>query len=129
MSGEIDADVADAYRDTRRTIEKATNRELDQLELHTDARQWAVIAIIRSHDHPDYGEVTRRDESRGVLEFRLRLNHGDFLKGDRIQRAVAVIETLRRSTILMGDLGVSEADRRALSGVLDGLLGRLPQDC
>ena len=78
-SGEIQADVADAYRTARRVVENAVNEELRVTTLDGNIEEWAFLAIIRTQDHPDYNEIARRDARRKVLEFRLIISHREFV--------------------------------------------------
>jgi hypothetical protein len=121
MSGEIQADVADAYRVARKSIEEAVNQRLQAVKLSTPFQKWAFIAIIRAEDHPDYGEVKQKDTKRGVIEFRLKVEHQAFLNADAGHQKQLIIEALKRSVSMMAQMGVAEHDCGQLRGSLSEL--------
>jgi len=114
MSAEIDADVAQAYREARNVIEGLVNERLSRLALKTKCEKWAVIAIIRKDENPDYCEIRRYDTRRRVLEFRLKLNHSDFLSGNSQQQKALVLDLLKRTVGEMPGFQVMESDCRQL---------------
>ena len=119
ISGEITADVADAYRAARKQVEQSVNEALKSMALRTEMLKWAFIAIIRRDDHPDYREFTKRHLDRKVLEFRLKIDHDKFLVSPPEQQAAMIIEALNRSLQLMPEMGIEESDRAQLKAVLD----------
>ncbi len=126
MSGEIQADIAEPYRETRQTIEAEINRLLEGFTLPEAFEEWVFIAIIRQSDHPDYPELAKK--SRGaVLEFRLQISHDAFLRGTKSQRISLILAGLTRSVAFMETLGVSSRTQSLLNGVIKsaeiGLLG------
>jgi hypothetical protein len=120
MSGEVDADVAEAYRHARQFVEEMVNQRLQAREIDPAFGKWAVIAIIRREDSPDYNEVITKDRS-GTLEFRLKIDHGTFHKSDADIRRDLVAEMLNRSIDKMGSLGVPTGVMAALRDVLRGV--------
>ncbi len=78
VSSEADIDVAELYRDTRIFIEKQVNSNLDEITFDHDYDKWAFIVMIRdSKNWAD--EVAKRHIKRKVLEFRLKIDHNEFL--------------------------------------------------
>ena len=119
MSGEIMADVADAYRSARSAVVSGVNQRLKLLSLKTDFQEWAVIGIIRPDDLPDYHEIYKADTRRKVLEFRLKIDHSSFGTSDVLHQRMLVIEALKRSVQKMPEFGVEKQDCDQLMKVLD----------
>jgi len=118
MSGEIQADVADANRETRRIVQTEINRLLEGVVIADNIDQWAFIAIIRAAAHPDFDEVVQRTNRGKVLEFRLKIPHGAFLSATPNHRISLVLEALSRSVTLMSQLKVSADTQDALQKIL-----------
>jgi hypothetical protein len=96
LSGEVDSDVSTAFRSARNDVMEAANRAIRNLDVGP-VKEWAFIAIIRSVDSPLYPEVTtyrRRDSS---LEFRLKIDHGDFKRADDRGASLLMMAGLLRS--------------------------------
>ena len=66
-----------------------------------DYEEWAVITIILNENGPDYKEIVRRSIKNKVLEFRLKIDYYDFMKGDYNHKKKLVLEVLLRSLDLM----------------------------
>jgi hypothetical protein len=127
-SGEVQADVGNAYREAMKVIAAELNRLLDDLSFGEKAAQWAFIAIIRQEDSPDYDEVAKKSSRGKVLEFRLKIPHTEFLSANPSQRIALIFEALSRSVTLMGKLGVPTDTQSALRAILSRAehgLGRL----
>jgi hypothetical protein len=118
MSGEIEADIADAYRQARKKVESEVNRLLAEVSIAEKAKEWAFIAIIRKDDSPDYGEVVKKSSQGKEFEFRLKIPHAQFLAANPGQRVGLIFKALSRSVDLMGQLGVSTGTQKALREVL-----------
>lgn len=118
MSGEIQADVADAYREARNAIESEIDRLLEDVSLMEKAEKWAFIAIIRKEDSPDYDEIVKRSSRGKVLEFRLKIPHAQFLAASPNERIDLILKALCRSVKLMGQLDVSAETTDRLQAIL-----------
>lgn len=118
MSGEIQADIADIYRETRKSVEAEVNRLLSGISLPGTAEKWAVIAIIRAEDYPDYDEIVKKSSGGKVLEFRLKIPHAEFLLASPRQRTRLLFEVLLRSVERMRELGISADTRHVLRALL-----------
>lgn len=119
MSGEIDLSVSESFRETRKAVEASVNLKLMEAKTQIDGFiKWAFIAIIREEDSPDYDEVVKKDAKRGVLEFRLKLSHNEFLQADKKAKQLMLLSALNRSVDLMGNLGVSSDKRIDLRKLL-----------
>ncbi|SRR5258708_37815372 len=97
FSGEVQADVADAYRAVRKDVEAALNEALGDRTYGPQLTEWDLIAIIRRSDHPDFGEMTNYDRSDKSLEFRLKIDHGRFKEADELKRRRMLMECVLRS--------------------------------
>jgi hypothetical protein len=119
MSGEIQADVADAYREARKIVEVEVNRVLGEISVE-EAKEWAFIAIILDEESSTYGEIVKKKKSsRGTeLEFRLKIPHAKFLAASPGERISLIYKALSRSVSLMEQLGVSSDTQNALRAVL-----------
>lgn len=118
MSGEIQHDVAEGYRQARLVVQSKVNERLQRIRLNTNLDQWAFIGIIRPDDHPDYQEVKKFDKRHRTIEFRLKIDHAQFLSGSHAERIVLIIQALRRSVDLMNALGVDSDDIDKLKSIL-----------
>ncbi len=118
MSGEIDLDVSDAYRETRKHVEQIVNEKLSTISFSAPYEKWAFIAIIRHRSHPDYREIKKKDAKRRVLEFRLKIDHALFKAANQANREIILIDALERSVGLMEQFDVPLEDREALQSIL-----------
>lgn len=97
LSGEVQVDIADAYRAVRKEVEAALNEALGDRDYGPHVREWDFIAIIRELDHPDYDELKKYDRRDKSLEFRLKLNHEQFKAADELARRRMLMGALVRS--------------------------------
>lgn len=118
MSGEIQHDIAEGYRQARLVVQSKVNERLQRITLNTNVDQWAFIGIILPDDHPDYQEVKKFDKRHRTIEFRLKIDHAQFLSGSHAERIVLIIQALRRSVDLMNALGVDSDDIDKLKTIL-----------
>ena len=119
MSGEIDSDVANAHREARKFIQSEVNKLMQDVSLSTSVVTWVYIAIIRSEASSNYAEVVKFNSKDDSLEFRLIVDHGQFKRSDDQGKSLLIIESLKRSIKLMGDLSVSDNDRSKLDIIID----------
>lgn len=120
ISAEADIDVADKYRSVRQFIEQKVNEFLTTVCIENEFEKWAFIAIIRS-DQGWGTEVVKQHKKRKVLEFRLKIDHGDFLQGDFEQCVNLMKDSLLCSVKKMGGLDISVSDRKKLISALESL--------
>lgn len=118
MSGEIQHDVAECYRQARLVVQRRVNERLQQMTFKTDLDQWAFIGIIRPDDHPDYQEIKKFDRRHKTIEFRLKIDHGQFLSSSHEEHIAMIIQALKRAVDLMNSLGVDPDDIEKLKSVL-----------
>ena len=117
-SAETQADVGAAFARTIKPISAELNHLLADISFGGKAEQWAFIAIILPEENADYGEVVKKSSQGKVLEFRLKILHGEFLAATDADRGRLVLKTLLRSVELMAGLGVSTETQNALRSVL-----------
>jgi hypothetical protein len=106
-SGEIERDAFDPYRETMRAIASVILPPLEHVSFGNGAEQWAYLAIIRTDDHPDYGEVAKRTSKGKVLEFRLKIPYAPFVSGSHNDRIRLVLRSLSRCVSLMENLAIT----------------------
>lgn len=120
-SGEIDADVADSFREARKWVEAAINQLLSANDYGDGLDEWAFIAMInRPHIH-GYKEVAKLARNKREAEFRLRVSHDEFLAGGEAERKRLLLSALLRSITLMPTIGVADIDMDRLSADVGAL--------
>lgn len=125
MSGEVDLDVSDSYREARNAVEARINEKLSRITIEPSFDKWAFIGIIRKEDHPDYVEISKKDVRKRVLEFRLKINHDEFKNADPGKEQMMIMDALDRSLDLMTELSVPTSDRDALRSILTDVRSRI----
>jgi Immunity protein 44 len=118
ISGEIQDDVADSFRDARVAVEKKVNPLIEGTSLGAKTTEWAFIAIIRKEEHPYYNEVVKRSSRGKALEFRLKISHGEFASANPREQIHLLLRALGRSVTMMGKLDVPAETQSALKAVL-----------
>lgn len=110
-SGEIQADIGDAFRLARKEVEDAVNTAL-AADYGAGFTGWTLIAIIREVDDPSYAEVKRYRKKDG-FEFRLKLGHATFKAATAQQQRKLIADLVRRSIAEMRTLAAKnvECDR------------------
>ena len=116
-SGEVEADIGDAYREAMKAIDVVLNQLLERVSFGK-AEQWAFIAIIRKEDNPAYDELIKKSSRGKVLEFRLKIPHAEFFASNSRQRISLILKALSRSVTLMDQLGVSYDTQRIVQAAL-----------
>jgi hypothetical protein len=94
MSGELQDDVADQYREARKLVEGRLNERFKQSDYGKGLREWTFIAMLYPGEGPNYQEVRRYDRRGKSCEFRLKINHTKFRTADRDERAGLLCEAL-----------------------------------
>lgn len=115
MSGEVQADISDAYRNVRNRVEASLNLALNELSYGAGLQEWDFIAIIRNDDSPmEYGEVNRYDSRNKSCEFRLKINHAQFKTGNTQTRTSMLCDGLLRSLSMLESMNVPDLDVSSL---------------
>ncbi|MFH1373988.1 MAG: Imm44 family immunity protein [bacterium] len=117
IGGEIQADVADAFREARSFVERTVNKKIESRHYDTAFDDWDVIAILRDDDA--FEELTRLSKKKRDMDFRLRLGYREFKYGDANERRSMIFKMLCRSIEL---LATKVADRRGLESLLTDLI-------
>lgn len=112
------ADVTDAFRASRKTIEAKVNELLSKEILLPKIEKWAFIAIIRDTDNSTYDEVIKSSGRGKNLEFRLKVPYEQFKNGNDVERISLIFEALLRSVEKMSELGVQAEDRQLVADLL-----------
>lgn len=101
MSSEMQANIADAYRASRKEIEKEVNLFIKDKDYGVGIEKWSYIAIIMEEESDDYGEIIKYHKNRKDFEFRLKIPHNEFLLADSSKQKKLIYESLMKSVILM----------------------------
>lgn len=117
ISAELDEDVDDKFMDVSNMVSDKINERLQAHAFTSPWKSWDFISMIMS-DKDAYKEVVKKSKKDMSLEFRLKTDHGKFLKASRKQAALLLIEALGRSVDKMADLDVTEPDILALRAAL-----------
>lgn len=96
LSGEVQADASDGYMEAMKDVEAALNTGMGDLEI-PQLKSWDFIAIIRQLDSPTYNELKRYHSRDASLEFRLKIDHGEFVRADPLGARRLLMESLLRS--------------------------------
>ncbi|MBI3859562.1 MAG: hypothetical protein HY296_04905 [Thaumarchaeota archaeon] len=90
----VAADIADAFREARQEVEHALNNVFAKREYGPGLSDWAFIAMIYSAFDDFYPEVRKYRRSKSSCEFRLRIDHSQFARGDASARAGLICNAL-----------------------------------
>lgn len=108
MSGEIQLEAYDAYRQARAYIEKTVNEALSSEEFGESVKKLAYIAIIGAP--AEYEEVAKYSKRTAVLEFRLVVPIEQFIAASRSGQIEMICESLKRCAEMSEGLVPKEFD-------------------
>lgn len=111
MSGEIQDDVGDAFRQARNGVEQTINSDLSQRDYGPSVQKWALIPIILPREDERWGEIHKYDKRKKVVEFRLKIHHATFKAAASVGQKSMICACLLRSVDLFPRLNVSGFDR------------------
>jgi hypothetical protein len=114
MSGEIQANAADAYRQARKDVENVINDKLSRSDYGSGIQKWIYIAIIREEDSEDYGEIKKYTRRTKEVEFRLKIEHSKFTTAHSTEQKRLLFESLLRSIREMKELRIPDVDFQRL---------------
>ena len=115
MSGEIEGDVGDAYREVMNLVEEKMNEVFERKDYGSGLSEWAFIAMIFGEHSPDwYEEVRRYHRKDKSAEFRMKIDHAQFLSADRPGRLALLCEALLRSLQAMEEMKINDVDVSAI---------------
>jgi hypothetical protein len=113
MSGEVQADIADAYRFARRDVEQAVESALRERDYGAALARLSLISIILE-DESGFDEIKKYDKNKRQFEMRLKIPHQQFQAADAQFRRQMVAYTLLRAVKEMRALGVPGIDYERL---------------
>ena len=118
FSGEVDAKVADTYREVRKEVEGKLNTTLGNVEYGNSLLKISIIPIILGPAFSE-GRKERRliDYAERVADYRMFIDFDDFLVGSRETQTGLLVDNVLAA--------VDDIDRK-LKGGFDGQ--RLRQD-
>jgi hypothetical protein len=96
MSGEVMADVGESSRIAQNYLEFKINEIIENYSLGI-YEKWAVIAIILDNRGSNYPEVFKNHKSKKMIEFRLKIDHDEFLNASEQNKIVLIAKMLLRS--------------------------------
>lgn len=99
IGAEMEADVADSFRQSRSRVEGNINRVIQQRHYDLPFSSWDCIAILRDDTH--FEERTRYSPKRKDMDFRLRLDYKAFKAGTPSQQDAMIFDMLHRSLTLL----------------------------
>lgn len=117
ISAEIDGDVDEKHEVARKAVESAVNQRLKTHKFSSPWKSWDFISIIMS-ERDFYDEIARKSKKDKSLEFRLKIDHGKFLKASQKQANKLLLDALGRSVEKMAKMEVSEDDMEFLKTAL-----------
>ena len=115
ISGEIQSDVGDCYREAQNTIEAVLNQYVEGKDYGEGLKLWTYIAIILKPGFDEYyPEIKRYRKKKREVEFRLKINYKKFLKGNAETHLKLMAESVLRSFDLMRDMNIKDCDLERL---------------
>jgi hypothetical protein len=105
VGAEIQADVADYFRNARITVERAINNSLNQKEYAINLNSWDCIAVIR--DDSDFEDIIKYSPKKQEMDFRLKIDYQEFKMGSDQNREKLIFSMLQKSLELLREKGVS----------------------
>ena len=101
IGAELDADVADSFREARNRVEAAVNAVISPKDYTLPLNSWDCIAIVRGDDR--FTERVRYSAKTREMDFRLRIDHSAFNAATPCERASLIFAMLRRSIALLSE--------------------------
>ncbi|SRR5665213_2689127 len=110
MSGEIQGDVGDDFRMARTEIEKILGESVETYNSE-GVKEIALIPIIMKYEDPDFDEVKKYRKSKKELEFRLKINHATFRKGDMKMKKRLIFDLFIKCLNYSNEMKIKDFDR------------------
>lgn len=117
LSGEVQSDVADAFRPALVDVENALNEAFTDLDVGP-LKTWGFIAIIREAESPLYPEVRKYHKRDSSLEFRLVIEHDVFKRSDDVLARHLLMAALLRSVNYARKLAPAAVDLDRINQVM-----------
>jgi len=119
MSGENEGDIGNDARVARNVIEPVVNKFLESQIFFEKFEKWAFMSIILSEKFlPGFPEVAKISSKGKVLEFRVKISHGEFKMAAPLVQIEMTLDAMERSIDMMKNLKVSSESQRQLRVVL-----------
>ena len=106
MSGEVMADVVDAHREARTVIESQLNSFFADRQYGSGLAKLAFISIISSLGSPWFPEIRRYNKRTKTAEFRLAIDHEQFLNASPTKQQALLAQALLRAGQGLKDLNI-----------------------
>lgn len=90
-SGEIDSEIDEAFRSTRKTIEERLNAALAGNDYGTGVTKIAIIPIILGPRFPGHSERRLLQRSQHSADYRLHIEFESFRRGSQRTRELLLI--------------------------------------
>ena len=117
IGAELEADVADSFREARKRVENAVNRVILSKSYNLPLNNWDCIAIVRADKH--FAERVRYSGKSHEMDFRLCINHTEFKAANSPQQDKMIFIMLQRSLeLLAGKISSSAALKELQSDLL-----------
>jgi len=110
ISGEIQADVDDAFGPASIEVEGAINTSLKGTQYGQGFSRLCLIPMVLGPSGPDYKEIRRYDKRDRVFEFRLRIPHAEFKAAGALEQRRLIVENILRAVDEMKKMGVKDVE-------------------
>jgi hypothetical protein len=97
ISGEIHESISDDYLKAAGAVSDALNSALNNLQCDVPVDSWDVIGIVLPASVKGFAEVHKYEADKRDLEFRLRIDYGQFHKAKPKQKKELVLQMILRS--------------------------------
>ena len=124
ISGEIMAEVADAYREARKDVERLFNDNLGDRSYGESVQRIKLIGILMDGDDPKFAEVSKYHKREKDAEFRLKLDYLAFRDGPDLQRRRLVAGAVLRAIKMLPQLSPACDSSRLAADFVEAAEGR-----
>jgi len=118
MSGEIQlkGEIHESYRLSKNIVEEEVNECIKEHNYGDGLKEWAYLSVILGEEiDPHYPEVKRYRKQKKEVEFRLKIDHQEFLQGDSKTHLRLLAQSVLRSLELMKDMHIKDLDLERLT--------------
>jgi Immunity protein 44 len=115
ISGQVEAEIGDAFRHTMNEIEKLVNDKIEQSDYGNGLTDWDIIFIILEKDAQ---ESFKYDKKTTTSDIRINLNYQNFKRLDSLGRKKIFMDGLIRSLDELRDIGVKQVNWESLKADL-----------
>lgn len=106
IGAEISAEIADAFRKARGSVEAAINKVISEKDYGIKLNSWDCIVILRNDNAMK--EILKYSPKNKEMDFRLRIHFDKFNSASSVEREALIFEMLERSLVLLKDKGVDD---------------------